>query len=107
MTSRQCGVFLALLLVAGCGSGERPASAAGDGPIMSAPGPRTTSETPLSGDDVATGSCDAQSPRDCRLSLPEVNGIKNCFSGTQVCIDSVWSKCLSDEDAAALLAEGD
>lgn len=54
-------------------------------------------------DDVKTGACDSGESRDCRVWLPEVNGVKNCFVGTQVCVDDVWSECLSDEDAAALL----
>jgi hypothetical protein len=35
--------------------------------------------------------------------LPEINGVKNCFVGTQVCLEDTWSECLSDDDAAELL----
>lgn len=65
-------------------------------------GTGSSSEIPPT-DDVETGACDSGEPRECRVWLPEVNGVKNCFVGTQVCVDDLWSACLTDEDAAALL----
>lgn len=93
---------LALGLVA-CGSGDRPGSSDTMGGHNAVPtAPRPSADVPAT-DDVATGSCQSGASRDCRLWLPEVNGVKNCFVGTQVCADDEWSDCLSDDDAAALL----
>jgi hypothetical protein len=97
--------LLSLLLLLGlcaCGSADRPASseAGGGNPLPSGTG--SSSEIPPT-DDVETGACEGGESRDCRVWLPEVNGVKNCFVGTQVCVDELWSSCLSDDDAAALL----
>ena len=70
--------------------------------VVPSGGSGSSSDVPLT-DDVATGDCDSGESRDCRVWLPEVNGVKNCFVGTQVCVDDTWSSCLSDEDATALL----
>lgn len=98
-----------VLLAAGCvacGSGsDRPGSQEVMAGNPVAPGPGTASDIPPPGDDVATGACNTGESRDCRVWLPEVNGIKNCFVGTQVCVDDEWSNCLSDENAAELLGE--
>lgn len=95
---------LALLgSVVACGSSDRPdSSEAGAGNPRPSSGSSTGSDLPPT-DDVKTGACDEGESRDCRVWLPEVNGVKNCFVGVQVCVDELWSSCLSDEDAAALL----
>lgn len=107
MTSPRSIVSLLLLtgLVA-CGSDDRPESSeAGAGhAVATSGGSGSSSDVPLT-DDVASGDCDSGASRDCRVWLPEVNGVKNCFVGTQVCVDDAWSSCLSDEDATALLAD--
>lgn len=103
MTSVRC--FVSLLLVVGvvaCGSHDRPDSADSMAGHTATPSPSSTSELPPT-DDVATGACESRESRDCRVWLPEVNGVKNCFVGTQVCVDATWSACLSDGDAAELL----
>jgi len=102
--------ILSLLLLAGtagtvaCGSNDRPDSsdAMGGHTVATSGGSGSSSDVPLT-DDVATGDCESDESRDCRVWLPEVNGTKNCFVGTQVCVDATWSSCLTDEDAAALL----
>ena len=97
-------ILLAATCVA-CGSGsDRPGSKEVMAGNPVAPAPETASDT-TPGDDVATGKCDTGASRDCRVWLPEVNGVKNCFVGTQVCVDDEWTGCLSDDTAAALLDE--
>ena len=99
-------LLLSLLLLqalVGCGSSDRPDSSESTPGHTATPTPRQTSSDLPPTDDVATGACDSGDSRDCRVWLPEINGVKNCFVGTQVCIDDTWSTCLSDEDAASLL----
>ena len=94
-----------LLLLAGCvacGGADRPDSSEVMAGHTVPPPPRPASDTP-STDDVATGACDSGASRDCRVWLPEINGVKNCFVGSQVCLEDTWSDCLSDDDAAELL----
>ena len=95
--------LLLTLGVVACGSGDRPDSSESAGsPHVTPSGTSSGSEFPTT-DDVATGACDSGDARDCRVWLPEVNGVKNCFVGTQVCVDETWSACLADDEAAALL----
>jgi hypothetical protein len=58
---------------------------------------------------LETGACDAEGASvDCRIRLPTMDGTKNCFVGTQVCLGGEWSSCMSDEDAVSLsTSEGD
>lgn len=99
-------LLLLALLLGACGGADRPSpSEGGTMRNPNAPAPRPASNTPPPGDDVATGTCEGNEPRDCRVWLPEVSGIKNCFVGTQVCVDNEWSACLSDDEAAALLED--
>ncbi|HEY6725318.1 MAG TPA: hypothetical protein VI197_14885 [Polyangiaceae bacterium] len=102
ITRFLCSLLLTVSLCA-CGSSDRPdSSEAGGGNPLPPGGTGSSSEIPPT-DDVETGTCDRGDSRDCRVWLPEVNGVKNCFVGTQVCADELWSSCLSDDDAAALL----
>lgn len=41
------------------------------------------------GDDLATGACEAGDVRDCRVQIDE----HNCFVGQQFCIEGAWSHC--------------
>src|SRR5690348_12190691 len=93
--------LLAVLLCTACGGSERP-----DAPDTSqgtfTPPPQRQVPAQPAGNDVATGSCEAGVSRDCRVWLPTSGGQKNCFVGTQVCVDDAWSGCLGDSDAAVL-----
>ena len=108
-TTRSTALLLLGLLSIACGSAnDRPPAQAetlGSAPSQGAPAPRASSELPPAGNDVATGECELGESRDCRVWLPEVNGVKNCFVGTQVCVTDAWSKCLSDDDAAEALTQ--
>jgi hypothetical protein len=97
--------YLGTLVAAGCGTAaDRPDSLASGGSVDIPAGPGATGETPAGKDDVASGSCQLAESRDCLVQLPAVQGIKNCFVGTQVCVNESWSDCVSDADAAELLA---
>lgn len=101
--SRTLLLLLVPLGLWACGSGDRPdSSEAGGGNNVPPSGTGSSSEIPPT-DDVETGACDGGDSRECRVWLPEINGVKNCFVGTQVCVDDLWSDCLTDDDAAALL----
>lgn len=43
----------------------------------------------LTGDDVATGACEAGDIRYCLVHIDE----HNCFEGRQFCIEGAWSHC--------------
>lgn len=43
--------------------------------------------------DVATGSCQAEQERECKVVLPPQGGITNCVVGTQHCLDGQWGAC--------------
>ena len=96
-----------LMLVTACcsacgGPSDRPSPAEVES--SHAISPRPDSDAP-EGDDVAAGACDSDSSRDCRVWLRQVNNTRNCFVGTQLCLDGAWSDCLTDEAATALLGE--
>lgn len=42
---------------------------------------------------TATGACEAGIVRECRIDLPEQNGVKNCTTGLQACRQGKWGPC--------------
>lgn len=51
-------------------------------------------------------ACESGSVTECKVQLPSQGDIANCFVGLQVCVDAVWSACLSEIDAEERLASG-
>jgi hypothetical protein len=53
---------------------------------------------------LETGACDdAGVAIDCKVLLPTMGETKNCFVGTQVCLDAGWSSCVDDEVALEMM----
>jgi hypothetical protein len=44
-------------------------------------------------DDPPVGECADAATRDCKVTLPEHNGVKACFEGIQTCEGGVWGDC--------------
>jgi len=44
-------------------------------------------------DDPPVGDCADGTTRDCKVTLPEQNGVKNCFTGIQKCESGAWGEC--------------
>ena len=59
---------------------------------------------PVLEDILAAGECEVDHEAlECKIMLPTMNGTKNCFVGTQVCVGGEWSNCMPDEDAMEML----
>ncbi len=78
--------------------------AVGCAPEDDDPPPATPMSTPDTGeqddnntegqDDVATGECEAEAVRSCKVQI----NARNCFVGEQVCDGGVWGDCLEPDD---------
>jgi len=44
-------------------------------------------------DDPPPGECADGTTKDCKVTLPEHNGVKSCFEGVQTCEDGAWGEC--------------
>lgn len=45
-------------------------------------------------DEFASGQCEVGGMQQCRIYLPEQNGVQPCFVGEQHCQEGAWSDCL-------------
>lgn len=41
----------------------------------------------------AVGPCDDGEERKCKITLPSINGVAQCFVGMQYCVDGEWGPC--------------
>jgi hypothetical protein len=109
------GVALSLLLAAGCGAhheAEDSPPPLDEEPIEEA----NPDDLPPPPDPPGNDCADLGETKECTVDLPEVNGVKSCFVGLQVCEtqddgSGGWSECTDqetvDEKIAAMEAAGD
>lgn len=98
-TYRSClAVVLAAVFAVGCGAEHaKERQAAGLDTLDEFSSTRFDAVQVDERDSIATGECAANASQQCRIYLPEINGVQACFVGTQYCIDGSWSHCLDSE----------
>jgi hypothetical protein len=93
-STRQLGrtlhcAFVALI-VAACGSDERPPPSPSDSDYTV---PNTEDTTGDARDVFAKGSCTDGETKTCRIYLPAHNDVQPCFVGEQACAEGAWGDC--------------
>lgn len=53
---------------------------------------------------VGESGCANGNVQECRVELPEHNGIKSCFHGLQLCREGAWSSCVDTATLDQMLA---
>ena len=94
-STRQLGrlfycAFVALI-VAACGSDERPPPSPSESEFTVPT--RPDGATGDSRDVFAQGTCTEGEIKTCRIYLPPHNDVQPCFVGEQACEDGSWSDC--------------
>lgn len=89
MTLSHC--LILLLACAACGDArDVPEGLAGSEADETAP--------PEAPPDASPTLCAEGAERDCKITLPTVEGVSNCFVGIQICTGGEWGDCQSDDD---------
>lgn len=101
MRALRYSLVLLVGWVAGCAAEAAP-------PLVQDGAQGTTTDyrgiTPV--DAPPSASCEDGDWRDCRVDLPEIDGVKSCFVGVEVCVDGAWSECTTPKKAERLYQEG-
>ena len=79
------------LIVAACGSDERPPPSPSESEFTVPT--RPDGATGDSRDVFAQGTCTEGEIKTCRIYLPPHNDVQPCFVGEQACEDGSWSDC--------------
>jgi hypothetical protein len=88
-------VCVLLLLLSGCGDGDRPP------PPPPAEERAIPPEQVAQGDTrnvIALGACDEGEARECRFYSEPHGNVQSCFVGVQRCVGETWGDCGEGEE---------